>query len=85
MECDAAIMDGPSGDFGSVGAVSGISIHTLQHALTSMTSMVLIGVKNPIRLAYSILKHSRIPDSLGRIPPLSVSFVLCPCVSNHLR
>ncbi|KAF9469911.1 nucleophile aminohydrolase [Collybia nuda] len=50
VECDAAIMEGISSDFGSVGAVSGI--------------------KNPIRLARSLLEYSRIPDTLGRIPPL---------------
>ncbi|KAJ7497469.1 asparaginase [Mycena latifolia] len=52
VECDAAIMDGRTSDFASVGAVS--------------------GVKNPIRLASRILEHSRIPDRLGRIPPLTL-------------
>ncbi|KAF7361685.1 hypothetical protein MVEN_00512000 [Mycena venus] len=52
VECDAAIMDGNSADFGSVGAVSGI--------------------KNPIRLARLILEHARVPDPLGRIPPLTL-------------
>ncbi|KAJ7091214.1 asparaginase [Mycena epipterygia] len=52
VECDAAIMDGLTSDFGSAGAVS--------------------GVKNPIRLARSILEHSRVPDHLGRIPPLTL-------------
>ncbi|KAJ6625457.1 asparaginase [Mycena sp. CBHHK59/15] len=52
VECDAAIMDGLTGHFGSVGAVS--------------------GVKNPVRLAHRILEHSRIPDPLGRIPPLTL-------------
>ncbi|KAJ6587090.1 asparaginase [Mycena vulgaris] len=52
VECDAAIMDGRTNDFGSVGAVS--------------------GVKNPICLARRILEHSRIPDRLGRIPPLTL-------------
>ncbi|KAF7361680.1 hypothetical protein MVEN_00511500 [Mycena venus] len=52
VECDAAIMDGNSADFGSVGAVSGI--------------------KNPIHLARLILEHARVPDSLGRIPPLTL-------------
>lgn len=32
------------------------------------------GVKNPIRLARSILDHSQIPDALGRIPPMFVVF-----------
>ncbi|KAK7005745.1 nucleophile aminohydrolase [Favolaschia claudopus] len=52
VECDASIMDGRTGDFGSIGAVSGI--------------------KNPIRLARAILEHARIPDPLGRIPPLTL-------------
>ncbi|RDB24942.1 Threonine aspartase 1 [Hypsizygus marmoreus] len=52
VECDAAIMDGRSGDFGSVGAVSGI--------------------KNPIRVARAILDYSKVPDPLGRIPPLTL-------------
>ncbi|KAJ7647124.1 asparaginase [Roridomyces roridus] len=52
VECDAAIMDGCTRDFGSVGAVS--------------------GVKNPIRLARAILEHARVPDALGRIPPLTL-------------
>ncbi|KAJ8582468.1 N-terminal nucleophile aminohydrolase [Rhizopogon salebrosus TDB-379] len=52
VECDAAIMDGLSGDFGSVGAVS--------------------GVKNPIKLASAVLRHSREPDSLGRIRPMTL-------------
>ncbi|KAF5380495.1 hypothetical protein D9615_004576 [Tricholomella constricta] len=52
VECDAAIMDGLSGGFGSVGAVS--------------------GVKNPIRLACAILEYSKVPDPLGRIPPLTL-------------
>jgi taspase (threonine aspartase 1) len=33
---------------------------------------MLPGVKNPIRLARRILGHSRIPDRLGRIPPLTL-------------
>ncbi|KAF8639581.1 hypothetical protein AX17_001483 [Amanita inopinata Kibby_2008] len=52
VECDAAIMDGAGGDYGSVGAVS--------------------GVKNPISLARSILEYSRIPDELGRLPPMTL-------------
>ncbi|KAJ7287827.1 asparaginase [Mycena rebaudengoi] len=52
VECDAALMDGRTGDFGSVGAIS--------------------GVKNPIHLARRILEHSRVPDPLGRIPPLTL-------------
>ncbi|KAG5648596.1 hypothetical protein DXG03_003207 [Asterophora parasitica] len=56
VECDAAIMDGASGYFGSVGAVSGI--------------------KNPIQLARVVLEYSRIPDPLGRIPPLYEYFSL---------
>ncbi|KAI0374033.1 N-terminal nucleophile aminohydrolase [Pilatotrama ljubarskyi] len=50
VECDASLMDGLTGDFGAVGAVSGI--------------------KNPITLAHSVLQHTRIPDPLGRIPPM---------------
>ncbi|SJK97498.1 uncharacterized protein ARMOST_00750 [Armillaria ostoyae] len=30
------------------------------------------GIKNPIRLARSVLEHSQIPDPLGRIPPLTL-------------
>jgi len=30
------------------------------------------GVKNPIKLARAILDYSRIPDMLGRVPPLCV-------------
>ncbi|KAJ7076325.1 asparaginase [Mycena belliarum] len=30
------------------------------------------GVKNPIRLARRILEHSRVPDRLARIPPLTL-------------
>ncbi|KAG0707379.1 nucleophile aminohydrolase [Suillus ampliporus] len=52
VECDAAVMDGLSGDFGSVGAVA--------------------GVKNPINLASAVLRHSREPDSLGRIRPMTL-------------
>ncbi|KAH7888519.1 nucleophile aminohydrolase [Phlebopus sp. FC_14] len=52
VECDAAIMDGKTGDFASVGAVS--------------------GVKNPIMLANAILEHSREPDLLGRIRPMTL-------------
>ncbi|KAF7376353.1 hypothetical protein MSAN_00050800 [Mycena sanguinolenta] len=52
VECDAALMDGRTGDFGSAGAVSGI--------------------KNPVRLARLILEHARVPDPLGRIPPLTL-------------
>ncbi|OJA08668.1 hypothetical protein AZE42_01188 [Rhizopogon vesiculosus] len=52
VECDAAVMDGLSGDFGSVGALS--------------------GVKNPIQLASAVLRHSREPDSLGRIRPMTL-------------
>ncbi|KAG2043680.1 nucleophile aminohydrolase [Suillus americanus] len=52
VECDAAVMDGLSGDFGSVGAVPGL--------------------KNPIKLASALLRHSREPDSLGRIRPMTL-------------
>ncbi|GLB37601.1 putative N-terminal nucleophile aminohydrolase [Lyophyllum shimeji] len=52
VECDAAIMDGLTSDFGSVGAVS--------------------GVKSPIRLARAVLEYSKIPDRLGRIPPITL-------------
>ncbi|KIK76200.1 hypothetical protein PAXRUDRAFT_443854 [Paxillus rubicundulus Ve08.2h10] len=52
VECDAAIMDGRTSDFGSVGAVS--------------------GVKNPIKLARAVLMHSREPDRLGRIRPITL-------------
>ncbi|EIW83269.1 N-terminal nucleophile aminohydrolase, partial [Coniophora puteana RWD-64-598 SS2] len=52
VECDASIMDGSTGDFGSVGAVS--------------------GVKNPIRAARAVLEHSREPDPLGRIRPMTL-------------
>jgi hypothetical protein len=43
--------------------------------LTCMYALNLrsyIGVKNPIRLARSILDYTRKPDPLGRIPPLCV-------------
>ena len=30
------------------------------------------GVKNPIKAALAVLKHSNVKDILGRIPPLSV-------------
>ncbi|KAK0212847.1 asparaginase [Desarmillaria ectypa] len=30
------------------------------------------GIKNPIRLARSVLEHSQLPDPLGRIPPLTL-------------
>ncbi|KAJ7838696.1 asparaginase [Mycena leptocephala] len=30
------------------------------------------GIKNPIRLARRILEHARVPDPLGRIPPLTL-------------
>ncbi|KZP34356.1 N-terminal nucleophile aminohydrolase [Athelia psychrophila] len=53
VECDAALMDGASGDFGSVAALS--------------------GVKNPIRAALAVLVHSRVPDPLGRIPPMTLT------------
>ncbi|KDQ57831.1 hypothetical protein JAAARDRAFT_178341 [Jaapia argillacea MUCL 33604] len=52
VECDASIMDGETGDFGSVGAVS--------------------GVKNPIGVARSIIEYSKVPDPLGRLPPLTL-------------
>ncbi|KAN0090850.1 Nucleophile aminohydrolase [Tylopilus felleus] len=64
VECDAAIMDGRTGDFGSVGAVS--------------------GVKNPIKLASAVLAHGRVPDKLGRIPPLTlVSSGACAFAQTH--
>ncbi|KAJ8696328.1 hypothetical protein PTI98_006207 [Pleurotus ostreatus] len=50
VECDAAIMTSEPGDYGSIGAVSGIT--------------------NPIRLARAVLDHARIPDPLGRVPPM---------------
>ncbi|KAH9485134.1 Threonine aspartase 1 [Psilocybe cubensis] len=31
------------------------------------------GVRNPIRLARSILEHARVPDKLGRVPPLTLT------------
>ncbi|KAF8740783.1 hypothetical protein AX14_007161 [Amanita brunnescens Koide BX004] len=31
------------------------------------------GVKNPIRLARCVLEYSRIPDKLGRLPPVTVA------------
>lgn len=52
VECDAAVMDGLSGDFGSVGAVPGL--------------------KNPIKLASALLRHSRELDSVGRIRPMTL-------------
>ncbi|KAL0956396.1 hypothetical protein HGRIS_002543 [Hohenbuehelia grisea] len=52
VECDAAIMDACTGDFGSVGSAS--------------------GMKNPIRLARALLEGSRVPDPLGRIPPMTL-------------
>ncbi|KJA20720.1 hypothetical protein HYPSUDRAFT_141856 [Hypholoma sublateritium FD-334 SS-4] len=30
------------------------------------------GVKNPIKLARAILNHARVPDPLGRVPPLTL-------------
>ena len=32
------------------------------------------GVKNPIRLARCVLEYSRIPDKLGRLPPVYASY-----------
>ncbi|KIK26970.1 hypothetical protein PISMIDRAFT_93714 [Pisolithus microcarpus 441] len=57
VECDAAIMDGSTGEFGGGGAPY-VSFDTP------------LGVKNPIKLAKAILCHSRKFDGLGRIPPL---------------
>ncbi|TFK54151.1 N-terminal nucleophile aminohydrolase [Heliocybe sulcata] len=31
------------------------------------------GVKNPIRVAHAVMRHSKQPDSLGRIPPLTLA------------
>ncbi|KAI0706840.1 nucleophile aminohydrolase [Cerioporus squamosus] len=50
VECDASIMDGRTGDFGAVGAVS--------------------DVQHPIQVAHEVLRYSRKPDPLARIPPL---------------
>lgn len=71
VECDAAIMDGNSADFGSVGAVSGIQ--SCFCYIQVRYSLSDTGINNPIRLAHSILEYSRTPDSLGRIAPLFVA------------
>ncbi|KAG6866709.1 hypothetical protein C0991_011368 [Blastosporella zonata] len=48
------------------------------------------GIKNPIRLARAILDHSKIPDPLGRIPPLTLvsdgarSFAAAKCASLEI-
>lgn len=31
---------------------------------------LLTGIANPIRLARAVLEHARIPDPLGRVPPM---------------
>jgi len=59
-------MDGLSGDFGSVGAVSGLVISSC----ILLVKLGKAGVKNPIKLASAVLRHSREPDSLGRIRPM---------------
>ncbi|KAF9277877.1 hypothetical protein BGZ68_008931 [Mortierella alpina] len=59
VECDASIMNGTSLGFGSVGAVSVLSIYATRTEF-----------KNPISVAARILEEAdKGPLSLGRIPP----------------
>ena len=34
------------------------------------------GIKNPIKAAHAVLRHARVSDPLGRIPPLYVLSVI---------
>lgn len=67
VECDASVMS-DSGGFGSVGAVSGRFPTTILMPKNSDGN--LPGIRNPIRLAHEVLRHSRVPSPLGRVPPL---------------
>ena len=72
VECDAAIMD-ENGAFGSVGAVSGKQQRfcVQQKLFVYFFSPLLSqGCKNAIGLARAVLDYSRVPDRLGRVPPL---------------
>jgi taspase (threonine aspartase 1) len=64
-ECDASLMS-DSGEFGSVGAVSGQPLHRASPKQLTRVS----GVCNPIQLACAVLKHSLVPSLLGRVAPL---------------
>lgn len=70
VECDATIMDGRTGDYGSVGSVSGITFYFMSRCLMpAHVHKPSIGVKNPIAAARAVQNHSREPDLLGRIRP----------------
>nr|CAB3486217.1 unnamed protein product [Digitaria exilis] len=62
VECDASIMDGVTGSFGSVGAI---------RVLTIVSIPCRSGVKNPIQAALHLAKDQIAGSSLlGRIPPM---------------
>jgi taspase, threonine aspartase, 1 len=76
VECDASIMDGRTGDFGSVGALCGEHANSFkQFHLNNINipgTIGITGVKNPIKPAHKILEQGRRIDPLGRIPPMFV-------------
>lgn len=70
VECDASLMDGTDESFGSVAALSGASDHERIIFEGLIRNPSYEGVKNPIKVAHSILKDSLAPSSLGLLPPL---------------
>jgi hypothetical protein len=72
VECDASIMDGPTGNFGSVGAVSGEQIHAHLSAVAMPHSAV--GAKK----AWKTRSNSHIPFwNIPRHKTLSVEYHRC--------
>jgi taspase (threonine aspartase 1) len=74
VECDAAVFTAGStsdGLFGSVGAVSGIwETPSLSLLLPRLSYENILGIKNPISAARSILEYSQKQDRIGRVAPL---------------
>ncbi|KAF5322832.1 hypothetical protein D9619_002038 [Psilocybe cf. subviscida] len=70
VECDASIIAhiNRPGD-------SRFQPHSLSSANSGLFGSIgaVSGVKNPIKLARCILDHSRVPDKLGRVPPLTLA------------
>jgi hypothetical protein len=82
-------MDGRTGDFGSVGALSG-EYTSFRSNFLSLNNIKIFGanywtegVKNPIKAAHIILEHGRKPDALSRIPPMFVYNQLNGSVPAH--
>lgn len=43
---------------------------TLDIIMDPLGKTLSTGIANPIRLARAVLDHARIPDPLGRVPPM---------------